>query len=146
MMEGFRLFLEKTEEEKNVQQLLKKLPAGHRNLLKGYKFKYQGGNTLKGDDGHIGVIYQDKITVAAPWNYGREFTTLHEIAHLVWEYKMTPKLKNEWKEIVSKTKNKQKQIPEELFCMAYACHYAKHKIKIHDHPEWHEFIKNKVPK
>lgn len=146
MMNGFKLFVEaQTEEEKNVQALIKKLPKGHQKLLKGYKFKYQGGNTLKGDDGHIGVIFKDKITVAAPWNYGREFTTLHEIAHLVWEYKMTPELKKEWNTISKKNPKQNQDNSEENFAMAYACHYAKHKVKVHDHPEWHNFIKNKVP-
>lgn len=143
MLEGFKIFLE-SEVENNVKKMISKLPKGHQKLLKGYKFTYTPNNTLKGDDEHIGYIYKDKIVVAAPWNYGREFTTLHEIGHLVYEYKMTSKLKKEWEEIVKKTKNKQKQNPEELFCMAYACFYAKHKIKVHDHPEWHDFIK-KLP-
>jgi hypothetical protein len=137
--ESFRHFLE-NEEKENVNKMLAKLPKGHQKLLKGYKFHYTPGNTLKGDDEHIGFIHNDKIVVAAPWNYGREFTTLHEIAHLVWEKLMTPKLKKEWEAIVKRTKNKQDQNPEELFCMAYACHYAKHKVKVHDHPEWHDFI------
>lgn len=144
MLEGFRLYLE-SEEEENVQKMISKLPKGHQRLLKGYKFKYTPGNTLKGDDDHIGYIHKDKIVVAAPWNYGREFTTLHEIAHLVWEYKMTPALKKEWSAVVKKNPKRQKQNDEELFAMAYACHYAKHQIKVHDHPEWHEFIEKKVP-
>lgn len=143
MMDGFRTFLE-GEEQENVKAMISKLPKGHQKLLNGYKFKYTPGNTLKGDDDHIGYIHKDKIVVAAPWNYGREFTTLHEIAHLVWEYKMTPKLKKEWSEVVKKNPDRQKQNDEELFAMGYACHYAKHKIKVHDHPAWHEFMK-KIP-
>lgn len=143
MFNGFKIFLE-SEVEKNVKNMISKLPKGHQKLLKGYKFRYTPGNTLKGDDQHIGYIHKDKIVVAAPWNYGREFTTLHEIGHLVYEYKMTPELKKEWAKIVKNTKNKQNQNAEELFCMAYACHYAKHKIAIHDHPEWHDFI-SKIP-
>ncbi len=141
MFEGFRIFLE-NEEEENVKAMISKLPKGHQKLLDGYKFKYTPGNTLKGDNDHIGYIHKDKIVVAAPWNYGREFTTLHEIAHLVWEYKMTPKLKKEWSAVVKKNPIRQKQNDEELFAMAYACHYAKHKIKVHDHPEWRKFIEN----
>lgn len=141
MMDGFKLFLE-NEESENVKKMISKLPKGHQKLLDGYKFKYTPGNTLKGDDEHIGYIHKDKIVVAAPWNYGREFTTLHEIAHLVWEYKMTPKLKKEWSACVKKNPIRQKQNDEELFAMAYACHYAKHKIKVHDCPAWHEFMKN----
>lgn len=141
MFEGFRTFLE-DEEKENVKAMISKLPKGHQRLLHGYKFKYTPGNTLKGDDEHIGYIHKDKIVVAAPWNYGREFTTLHEIAHLVWEYKMTPKLKKEWSKVVKKNPIRQKQNDEELFAMAYACHYAKHKIKVHDHPEWRKFIES----
>jgi hypothetical protein len=141
MMNGFKLFVEaQTEEEKNVQALIKKLPKGHQKLLKGYKFKYQGGNTLKGDDGHIGVIFKDKITVAAPWNYGREFTTLHEIAHLVFEYLCTKKWKDEWNKIANKNPKQNQDNNEENFAMAYACHFAKHKIKVHDHPTWEDYM------
>lgn len=143
MMDGFKLYLE-NEEKENVKAMISKLPKGHQKLLKGYKFTYTPGNTLKGDDDHIGYIHKDKIVVAAPWNYGREFTTLHEIAHLVWEYKMTPKLKKEWSVAVKKNPRRQKQNDEELFAMAYACHYAKHKIKVHDCPAWHEFME-KLP-
>lgn len=139
-MENFKLFFEKTEEEKNVQQLIKKLPAAHRKLLNGYKFKYQGGNTLKGDDGHIGVIFKDKITVAAPWNYGREWVTLHEIAHLVWENFCDKKWQQEWKKTVKKHTKRQKQNNEELWCMAYACHFANHKIETHSHPAWDAYM------
>lgn len=156
-MNGFKLFVEtQTEEEKNVQALIKKLPKGHQKLLKGYKFKYQGGNTLKGDDGHIGVIFKDKITVAAPWNYGREFTTLHECAHLIFEKLMTTQLKKSWSSLVKKTISEQiknnpktksalKQNDEELFCMAYATTYTKHAPKTYFNTEWQEFIKQKVP-
>lgn len=140
----FRDFLE-SEEKENVKKMIAKLPKGHQKLLDGYKFKYTSGNTLDGDDEHVGLIHKDKITVAAPWNYGREFTTLHEVAHLVWEYKMTPKLKKEWSKIVKQNPKRQKQSDEELFCMAYACTYAKHKILVHHHPAWADFIRNKVP-
>lgn len=157
---NFKEFLSESEEKENVMKTLKKLPAGHRALLRGYKIKYQGGNTLKGDDDNIGYIYQDKIVVAAPWNYSREFTTLHEIAHLVYEYKMTKELKEEWATLVKKTKpNLEKYVkskgksaaaldqnPEELFCMSYAQTYADTQVVKYDHPDWIEFIKNKVPK
>lgn len=157
-MTTFKDFLLETEEKENVTTMIQKLPAGHAKLLDGYKFKYQAGNTMTGDKGNIGQIYKDKITVAAPWNYGREFTTLHEIGHLVYEYLMTPQLKKEWAALVKKTKNNHSkkvektqktdaldQNPEEIFCMSYACCYAKHKLVIYHHPEWMDFIKNKVP-
>ena len=140
MIDGFKIFLE-NEEKENVKAMISKLPKGHRKLLDGYKFKYTPGNTLKGDDEHIGYIHKDKIVVAAPWNYGREFTTLHEIAHLVYEYLCTKKWKDDWKVTVKKHPDRQKQNDEELWCMAYACHFAKHKIKVHDHPEWQDYMK-----
>lgn len=157
MMEGFRKFLLENEEKENVQKMIRQLPKGHQRLLRGWKFKYQPGNTLDGDDDHIGLIHNDKITVAAPWNYGRCFTTLHEIAHLVWEHKMTPDLKKKWEALVSETKAKHKsQLPkdchaaldqnaEEIFCMAYATAYSKHPVITYNNKAWIAFIKNKVP-
>ena len=103
---NFKTFLE-SEERKNVEKLLLKLPKGHRALLDGYKFKFTPGNTLNGDNQHIGYIHKDKVVVAAPWNYSRGFTTLHEIAHLVWEYAMTLKIKKEWSALLKQTKKKQ---------------------------------------
>ncbi len=86
-----------------------------------------------------------EIALAGPWNYGREFTILHEIGHRVWESIVPPEMKKQWVAIVQQTKHKQNQEPEELFCMAYANHYAKNQIVIHDHPEWHRFI-DSVPR
>lgn len=132
--------LEAEEEEKNVQATLKKLPAKHRALVSGFNVKFTGGNTLHGDDDHIGVIDDDEITVAAPWHYGREFTFLHEIAHMVHEKLLSEKWRTEWANVVKKNPNRQKQNAEELFCMAYACHFAKHKIHVHYHPAWEKFM------
>jgi hypothetical protein len=144
-MTSFREFLfeqEQTEEEKDIQRTISKLPPSHRRLIKGYTFKFHSGNTLDGDDEHIG--YMDAkpkvIAVASPWNYGREFTILHEIGHRVWDHLVNDDQKKLWIKIVKNTKNKQKQSADELFCMAYANHYAKNKIVIHDHPEWNQFI------
>ena len=138
----FKQFLE-SEEKKNIKTTLSKLPKAHKALVKGYKYAFQGGNTMKGDDEHIGEVDPNtkKIVVAAPWNYGREFTILHEIGHMVYET-LTPKQKKMWAKIVKNTKDKQKQIPEELFCMAYANTYAKHQVEIHNHEEWGKFIKS----
>ena len=124
---------------------LKKLPKSHRKLVKDFHVRFEGGNTLHGDDQHVGYVdeYEKEICVASPWNYGREFTFLHEIAHKVYE-KLNDNTKKEWAKIVNKTKNKQKQSPEELFAMAYANSYAKNKVVIHDHEEWNEFIKEKL--
>lgn len=143
-MEGFRLFCEQSEEqEQNLKATLKKLPPSHQKLISSYKIKWHGDNTLQGDDGHIGIVNPNNktITIAAPWNYGREYTFLHEIAHKVFEQFMTKELFAEWKRILAGTKNKMKQNAEELFCMAYANYFAKNKIVIHTHPEWESFIK-----
>jgi hypothetical protein len=149
-MKSFSKFLEqkaKTEEEKNIQATLKKIPDSHGKLVKDFHVRFEGGNTLHGDDQHVGYVDEEdkEICLASPWNYGREFTFLHEIAHKVYEKLMSNDLKKKWAEIVKKTKNKQKQSPEELFCMAYANHFIKNKIIIHDHPEWHKFIEE-LPK
>lgn len=146
------------EEKRNVEKLLSRLPKGHRTLLDGYKFRYTPGNTLNGDNQHIGYIHKDKIVVAAPWNYSRGFTTLHEIAHLVWEYLMTKKLRKEWSELVKKTKSEQikkfdaeeqkkaiQQNEEEIFSMAYAAAYSHHAPIIWHNKSWIKFIKEKVP-
>jgi hypothetical protein len=151
MMTGFKDFLVEAAVDQEVRDTIRKLPKAHQALVKGYKFKFQGGCTLKGEKDAIGMIHlnndeKKEIHVAAPWNYSRCFTMLHEIGHLVWENKMTPKLKITWKSIVKKTKKKLNQSAEELFCMAYACHYTGDRCtKIHDHKTWHEFIKDEVP-
>lgn len=142
---SFRRFVEfeESEEKSDIGRTLSKIPPSHADLVRGFNWKFSAGNTLKGDDQHIGYIdtRSKEIAVAAPWNYGREFTVLHEIAHQVWDNLMTPEQKSMWENIVANTKNKQNQSPEELFCMAYANFYAKNKITIHDHPEWNNFVK-----
>lgn len=143
-MDGFRDFFEQTkEQEANIKATLKKLPRSHQELITHYDIKWQCDNTLDGDDEHIGIINPHKktITIASPWNYGREYTFLHEIAHKVFERWMTKEMFAEWKKIIAKTKDKMHQSAEELWCMAYANHFAKNKIVIHDHPEWDMFIK-----
>jgi len=143
-MLNFYLLLEKiqSEEQKNINATLKKIPKKHRKLLNGFKIHFSGHNTLEGDKNHIGSIYMDKIKIAAPWNYGREFTLLHEIAHLLWEKIITDEQKKEWSKVVKKNKHRLKQNDEELFCMAYANTYARHKIKVHTNSDWEKFINN----
>ncbi len=146
-MKSFAEYLferEKSEEEKNLLHTLGKLPKAHAALVKGYKWSFQDGNTLDGDDKHVGVIddKKKKITVAAPWNYGREFTALHEIAHRVWEKYMTKELRAEWSKVVKKNKDRMKQNDEELFCMAYANAYANQQVVVHTHPAWEKFVKS----
>ena len=154
-MRSFIMYLEqKSEEEKNLQKTIAKLPEKYRKLLKNFNIKLTCKNTLNGDRDHIGVIHQFDIEVAAPWNYGREFTTLHEIAHLIWEHLVTDDLKNEWRELVKKTKQKQidkfskesqknalRQEAEEIFCMSYAAYYCSHPPAIWINEDWNKFIK-----
>lgn len=137
-MTSFKLFIEKamSEEDKNIKETLGRLPKGHRDLVNGYKFKLHSGNTLDGDDDHVGYMDDDKnaIAVAAPWHFGREFTFLHEIAHKVWSEILDAKLQSAWKKIES-------QDSEEHFCMAYANYYAKNPVVKYDKPKWKSFIK-----
>lgn len=149
-MLNFKNFMEKfekSEEEGDIEQTLNKVPKSHRDLLHGFNIKFHKGNTLDGDDEHIGYMddQEREIAVASPWRYPREWTFLHELAHLVWGKFVTPDSKNEWQTIVKNTKNKQNQNAEELFAMSYANYYAHHKIEIHNHPEWDNFIK-KLPR
>lgn len=135
-------FTEANNNEQDVRKTLKKLPKSHRKLIDRFRYKFQPDNTLKGDKEHIGIIDPDTktITIAAPWNYGREYALLHELGHLLWAG-AEKELRDKWSAIVKKTKHKQKQGAEELFCMAYANTYANNKIVIHDHPDWEKFIK-----
>lgn len=142
-MMQFRQFLIESENQTDVRHTLAKLPARHRSLVKPYRFVFQANNTINGDKEHVGIIDEKlrKITIAAPWNYGREYAMLHEIGHLIWKYRMDKDHMAQWSKIVKSTKNKQKQPDEELFSMAYANTYAKNKIEIHNHPQWERFIK-----
>lgn len=132
------------EEKRDIAALLKKIPPQHAALVQGYHWKFHAGNTLNGDEEHVGYMDEKdrEIAIAGPWNYGREFTILHEVAHKVWEryVQPNPRLVRQWEMIVAKTKNKQNQNAEELFCMGYANHYVKNRVTIHDHPQWHAFV------
>jgi hypothetical protein len=143
---GFKQFMQDQmgEEKNDIARTLRKLPPKHQELVQGYRWKFHGGNTLNGDDEHIGYMddHEKEIAIASPWNYGREFAVLHEIAHRVWETLVPDQMKRIWAQIVSQTKEKQDQSPEELFSMAYASTYAKNKISIHDHPQWEKFIRS----
>jgi len=144
----FKIYLETSEHiMKDVRKTLRKMPKKHAALVKNWDFKFQNGNGLDGDIEHIGFMDREKklITVAAPWNYGRQYAFLHEVAHVVWENIMTKEMQKEWSKIVKATKEpKQNQNMEELFCMAYANTYAKNKVVIHDHDTWDAFIR-KLP-
>lgn len=145
-MKSFYLLCEKikSEEEKNVESTLKKIPQKHADLVRGFNLKFTPNNTLKNDKDHIGYIFKKDIVVAAPYNYGREFTLLHEIAHMVWEKLISEKIKKEWNKVYKKYKKELNQNPEEGFCMVYANFHVKHKLKTYDKHDLENFIKEKV--
>lgn len=143
----FKEYVEKKESSlEDMKKTLKKLPRTHYDLIKNYKIIFQPTITLRGDDKHIGLIDEKEktITIASPWNYGREYTLLHEIAHAVWKYLVSSDQKNEWKKIFKNTKSKNKkdlsQNEEEIFCMTYAQYYAKNKLVKFDHDNLLKFI------
>jgi hypothetical protein len=138
---NFKIYLK--ENEQDIKSTLNNIPKNHVKLLKNFKIKYTCNNTLDFDKKHVGIIKNKKITVCAPWNYSRQFTTLHEIAHLVWCKILDKKNKEEWKKIIKQTGNKTKEKdPEELFCMAYANYYSSHKLTTYRDKEWEKFIQS----
>jgi hypothetical protein len=157
---NFKHFVE-NEFMSDVEKTVAKIPKSHKDLIKDYKFKSESGNTLGGKGKHVGEIDEKKkhIKVAAPYNYSREFTILHEISHAVWKYKMTDQLKKEWNTLVKNTKKEQKdkddktkdakdsldQNAEEIFCMVYSNVYSKHPTTTYDHDAWKNFILSRVP-
>lgn len=159
-MMRFSKFIEQsedmTDETKDIQTTLAKLPPSHASLVNGYHWKFHPGNTLIGDDEHVGYVDDrtKEIAVASPWNYGREFTVLHEVAHKVWErfIATNPQLFKMWHEIVRRENSQQaqqpekpssealRQSPEEIFCMVYANYYTKHKVVTYHKKAFMEFI------
>jgi hypothetical protein len=149
-MKGFRQFYEaKVDDE--TEKSLTNLPKKHRELVKDYRFRFENGVNLKGYPDSIGLIHlgnPDKkiIQIAAPWRHSREFATLHEVAHKVYEKLMTDKLRKKWSNLVKKTElhkdaAKEKN-DEELFAHHYAQYYCNNKVVRYDHPELLDFIKN----
>lgn len=149
---NFKNFIVESHEKfmKDAEGTLSKLPKAHRDLIKNYTFEKQIGNTLKGDGDHVGVIDEKnkKITIAAPWSYSRSFTFLHEVAHAVYKYKMTPESRKEWSDLIKKTKKDMpksdalNQNDEEIFCHCYANYYVTHKVMTYYNEKLMDFIKN----
>jgi hypothetical protein len=141
----FRQYLS-DEEKRDVRRTLEKIPKTHSDLVKDYEISFQPSSSLKGDKGHVGFIDEEKkkIVVSSPWNYGREYTLLHEIGHAVWKYLVDDENKKEWKKILKDVKSKNKkdldQNDEEIFCMCYAQHYANNKLCKYDHPRLDKFV------
>lgn len=144
----FRQYInEGTMGEKDIKKTLGRIPAKHRALVKDYKFVFQPTNCLRGDNKHIGLIDEKNktITIAAPWNYGREYTLLHEVGHAVWKYILDDEKRAEWKKLLRPIKRRNKkdldQNHEEIFCMAYAQAYAKNGLEKYDHDELVDFVR-----
>jgi hypothetical protein len=142
---NFRQFLiETSQTEKDIHETLRKLPKSHQKLIHGYKFNFQPGNTLKGDNSHVGVIDGSKksVIISSPWNFPREWVFLHELAHLIW-MDLSKEKRKEWEEICRQTKLKkgEKDIPEELFCHSYSSTYCTNKVTKYNYPKWENFIK-----
>ena len=143
-MEGFKGFV---KEDEDVAKTLRKIPPHHQALVRGYKFVFEPGNTLHGDKGHVGMIVsrpRKLVRIAGPWRYSREFTVLHEIAHLVYEmYVRGTPVEKKWADVALNTPGRKMDEPaEELFCHAYAAMFADHPPGIHRHQEWIRFLKN----
>lgn len=132
--------------KKDIEKTLKKVPREHAKLIKDYKIIFEPLNALKNDKNHIGLIDEKNktITIAAPWNYSREFTLLHELGHAVWKYFVTDQNKEKWKILLKDVKEKNKkdlnQNEEEIFCMIYAQIYAKNKLEKYDHKVLIDFV------
>lgn len=146
----FKNYLESSEEKEEKESLRKTLsliPKKHKELLDNYKIKLLDRVTIDGKN--VGLMCGKNITISNSWNYGKEFIILHEIGHVVWQEILSPKDKKDWKSILDKTKDEQKektkstslnQNEEEIFCMAYASKYAKHPSNVYHNKEWLKFI------
>lgn len=144
----FKQYIFKSKEaEKDIRKTLGRIPEEHAALVKGYKFVFHSSNCLRGDGEHVGLIDEKNktIKIASPWNFGREYTLLHEVGHAVWKYIVSEEKKDKWNAILKQTKKKNKkdlnQNYEEIFCMIYAQTYAKNKLKKYDHEDLVSFIK-----
>lgn len=145
---SFKLFLE-NEEISVLAKTLENVPKKHRELINNFELKYKDGTTL--DKKNVGLKCGKKIQIASPWHYSKEFVTLHELGHVVWE-NISLKIKNKWKKLLKRTIKEQKQnsnsksslnqSAEEIFCMAYASAYSKHPSSAFYNKSWITFIKS----
>jgi|LakMenE18May11ns_1017448.scaffolds.fasta_scaffold9946943_7 hypothetical protein len=144
---NFKNFFE-NEEKDGLIKTLDKVPKKHRELIHNFEIKYKNGTTL--DKENVGLKCGKKIQISSPWHYSKEFVTLHELGHVVYE-KMSLKNKNKWKKLLKNTiknqrektnsKDSLKQSQEEIFCMAYASTYCKHAPNTYVNKDWQNFIK-----
>lgn len=141
-METFENYI---REDKAVKETIARLPAPHRALVKGYDIRFEPGNTLKDDPGHVGRVYiggKDKtITISSPWNYGREFTLLHEVAHFVYnKFVIKTKWEAAWYKIYKAESGPKKEGAEEAFCHSYAAFYCKSPPEKFCIKSWRKFM------
>jgi len=129
----------KKEEKKSLVKTLKKIPKKHRDMLIDYDFKYQNGLTLKNDKENVGMMFNKNIVVCSPWLFSKEFTTLHEIGHVVWS-KLSQEKKQAWVKL--NNKNKITNIVEEDFCMYYASYYSDYSLNKYNKEDLLKFIKS----
>ncbi|MEI6422376.1 MAG: hypothetical protein WCP55_09170 [Lentisphaerota bacterium] len=142
----FKNFIFENEKNmKDTRSTLSNIPKKHSALIKGYKFIFQPDNTLKKYKNHVGIIDDDKktITIAAPYNYGREFVLLHELGHIVWKKFVSSDLQKKWHKIAKPYLEKLNDTSEEIFCMIYANNHCKNKISKFEIPELNQFV-NKI--
>ena len=143
----FNTFLE--NHEKEINGTISKLPKRLQKILSGYNYVFEPGLGLKGDKKHIGAIDSEKkkITVSAPFEYGRNFCLLHELGHLYYAAFMTKKEKDVWKDVSQITKRKNRHLDnndEENFCHSFAQHFCQNKLVKFSHPEWEKFMKDNI--
>jgi ABC-type Mn2+/Zn2+ transport system ATPase subunit len=148
----FKQFI-KESDIRDIESTINNIPESHKKLIKNYEIKFDKENTLKKDSNHIGYINEKEkiINIASPWHYSKEFTLLHEIAHMVWKYILSDQQINDWNKITKTTKIKNiskkaikslNQNPEEIFCMAYANFYSRHTLLTYNSNKFNNFIKN----
>lgn len=126
----------------DVKDTIESLPKCFQKLVKGFKVKFLSTDTLPKNKENIGYIQGDKIVVCNPYYYSRQFTFLHEIGHMVYTYYIhKTKFEQEWKDILSKVKNKINQNAEEQFCHFFASFYCRYPLVKHSHPEYEKFFK-----
>ncbi len=141
-MEKFEDYI---REDEAVRATIAKLPESHRALVKGYDFRFEPGNTLKDDPGHVGRVYIDgndkTITIASPWRWGRETVLLHETAHLVYaEFVKGKEWEDKWRKVYKSEPGPKKEGAEEAFCHAYANFFAENKVSKFDLKPWSKFM------
>ncbi len=132
-------------EDKAVRETINKFPERYRSFLDDYDIRFEPGNTLRDDPGHVGRVFiggnNNTITIASPWNYGREFTLLHEIAHLIYDrFVKNTEWERKWKKVYKLEPGPKREGAEESFCHALAQYYVTTKVSKFDLKPWKKFM------